>query len=182
VPEAERDWARTLAHLVGGERVAFLELARLVTGFLGRLRAYDFAAEWDDLVQEVILAAVQAARRGELRDSPAVYTYLRSAARFKFVDRLRRKRRAPMEPIEGGGGQELPWEPPEASPAEALDVREAVAKLPEKHRLAVLGVYAHGKTYDEVARETGIPLGSLKRYLRDGLASLKAALASPEGG
>jgi len=34
-----------------------------------------------------------------------------------------------------------------------------------------------GQTYPEAAASTGIPLGSLKRHLRDGLAALRTALA-----
>ena len=43
--------------------------------------------------------------------------------------------------------------------------------------MAVVGVHVHGKTYAQVAEESGIPLGSLKRYLRDGLAQLREELA-----
>jgi hypothetical protein len=38
-------------------------------------------------------------------------------------------------------------------------------------------VYVAGHTYSEAAAATGIPLGSLKRYLRDGLNTLRAELA-----
>ena len=63
----------------------------------------------------------------------------------------------------------------------ALD-RDAILKLPEKQRLAVLSVYLERRTYDEAARHTEIPLGSLKRYLRDGLATLQAELSELRDG
>jgi RNA polymerase sigma-70 factor (ECF subfamily) len=50
-------------------------------------------------------------------------------------------------------------------------------KLPERSRDIVFGVYGQGKTYEQVAQESGTPLGSLKRYLRDGLAELRKQLA-----
>ena len=54
------------------------------------------------------------------------------------------------------------------------DVRIALEKLPEKVRRAVYGVYAEGRTYEQVAEDTDIPLGSLKRYLAEGLKELRA--------
>jgi RNA polymerase sigma-70 factor (ECF subfamily) len=56
------------------------------------------------------------------------------------------------------------------------DVRGALERLSENRRVAVLGVYLEGKTYNAVAEETGIPLGSLKRYLREGIAQLREEL------
>ena len=57
------------------------------------------------------------------------------------------------------------------------DLSQALGRLPEKQRLVVTGVHVQGRTYDQVAEDTGIPLGSLKRYLRDGLASLREDLS-----
>ena len=67
----DRDWLAVLDRLLAGDRVAFLEVNRLVTGFLVQLRAYDFREEWDDLRQEVLLSVVANARAGRLRDPKA---------------------------------------------------------------------------------------------------------------
>jgi DNA-directed RNA polymerase specialized sigma24 family protein len=40
-----------------------------------------------------------------------------------------------------------------------------------------MAVYIRGLTYEEAARATGIPLGTLKHYLRDGLAQLRDELS-----
>lgn len=55
-------------------------------------------------------------------------------------------------------------------------MREHVRRLPERQRTAIEAVYLSGYTQEEAAASTGIPLGSLKRHLREGLASLRAAL------
>jgi RNA polymerase sigma-70 factor (ECF subfamily) len=174
------DWAAVLERLIEGDRLAFLELSRLVTGFLVRWRAYDFRDEWDDLVQEVILAAVEAARGRRLRQPGAVVGYLRTAARYKFVDWLRRRRSEPLEPEREARPPELSWpaasHDSRAAEAEHLDLGEALKSLPERQQRALLSVYVEGHTYDEAALSTGIPLGSLKRYLREGLVALRAAL------
>ncbi|MFP6641731.1 MAG: glycosyltransferase [Myxococcota bacterium] len=58
---------------------------------------------------------------------------------------------------------------------------DEINRLPEKQREVVMGVHVYGKTYQQVVEETGIPLGSLKRHLRQGLSRLRANLATTLG-
>ncbi len=175
------DWYAVLEALQGGDSLALARLTRLVNGFLASWNAYDFRSDWDDLLQEVIIAAALALRDGRIRDRRAVVGYLRTTARFKFVDRLRVHMRVKED-------QTLPWEDvvgsDELSTSRTMapeglshDVRKAVERLSEKRRVAVLGVYLEGKTYSAVSEESGIPLGSLKRYLREGLEQLREQLS-----
>src|SRR5205809_5013031 len=83
----ERDWLAVLDRLLAGDRVAFLEVNRLVTGFLVQLRAYDFRDEWDDLRQEVLLSVAANARPGRLRHPQAFPAYLRLPTRTNSVAR-----------------------------------------------------------------------------------------------
>lgn len=172
------DWAAVLERLLEGDRLALAQLSRLVNSFLARWNAYDFREEWDDLIQEVVLAAARALRAGRIRERNAVIGFLRATARFKFADRLRAHLRLPA-------GETLPWEEllegeepaaEEAPPELRRDLREALARLPEKERRAVAAVHVEGRSYEDAAHATGIPLGSLKRHLRDGLARLRAEL------
>ena len=178
-PDAE-DWVGVVRALQGGERVAFRKLARLITNFLIRSRAYDFRDEWDDAIQEVVLAATRAVAEGRLRRSHEVLGYIRNATRNRFVDWLRRRKLGSLDEVaeEHGGGISLP-DPVGPDAAEGLSVRDEVAKLPEKQRLSIVAVYIEGRTYEEAAEATGIPLGSLKRYLREGLATLESRLGGP---
>ena len=177
---SEEDWYAVLEALQEGDSLALAKLTRLVNSFLARWNAYDFRSDWDDLLQEVIIASAVALREGRIRDRRAVVGYLRSTARFKFVDRLRVHMRIKED-------QTLPWEDvvgsDELSTANTMapeglsqDVRGALERLSENRRVAVLGGYLEGKTYNAVAEETGIPLGSLKRYLREGIAQLRQDL------
>lgn len=177
----EEDWYAVLEALQSGDSLALARLTRLVNGFLASWNAYDFRSDWDDLLQEVIIAAALALRDGRIRDRRAVVGYLRTTARFKFVDRLRVHMRVKED-------QTLPWEDvvgsDELSTSRTMapeglsqDVRKAVERLSEKRRVAVLGVYLEGKTYNAVSEESGIPLGSLKRYLREGLEQLREQLS-----
>lgn len=172
----ERDWSEALERLSRGDRLAFAELARLVTGFLAGWRAYDFRDEWDDLVQEVILAGVEAHRARKLRQPAATLGYLRTTARFKFVDWLRRRRPEPLVSEDGEERVAVAW-PPQEGPEGGFQIWDHVRRLPETQQRAVMLVYVEGMTYEEASEASGMPLGSLKRYLRDGLAALRVSLA-----
>jgi RNA polymerase sigma-70 factor (ECF subfamily) len=183
--EAPRDWNAILERLLAGDRVAFLEFNRLLTGFLAQLRAYDFQEEWDDLRQEVLLSVVANARAGRLRDPQAFVGYVKIITRNKFVDRLKRR-------LRHGEAEALPWDEetaraaavPASVGADGQTAREtarelwaAVRELPGEEQRILEGIYLEGKTYQEVSDATGIPLGTLKRRLRAGLAALRARLA-----
>lgn len=173
------DWAQVLERLLEGDQLALMQLTRLLNSFLGRWNAYDFRDEWDDLIQEVILAAATAMRDGKIRERAAVVGYLRSTARFKFVDRLKAHLRqheddhlAWEDVVEG------PLDPghEDASPAVQHDVRQALESLEEHQRIAVVQCKILNRTIPEAVAETGIPEGSLKRYLRQGLQELRERL------
>lgn len=182
---ARKDWAEVVDRLVEGDQLAFLELSRLITGFLTKLGAFDFSEEWQDLIQEVLLALVQAVRRGRIEKRSAIVGYARTITRNKFADRLkahldhREDAAIPIDEEEPlPGEQEASTEPRDDV---IVDVRHALEKLPEKRRNAVFAVYGQGMTYPQAARETGIPLGSLKRYVRESLAELQEIFLPKEG-
>lgn len=174
------DLQPVLAALVAGDRLAYLRISRLVTGFLSRMRAYDFRDEWPDLVQEVVTAVAAAYEEGRLRDNDALAGFVRSVTRHKLADRLKREMRI-------RGEARLAWEvgtlddldrPLDPIRDRTIDLRRALASLPEKKGDLLVRVYIEGKSYEEAAIETGIPLGTLKRYLRDGLGELRELLSA----
>src|SRR5262249_13175931 len=176
MPVTQVDWMAVLRRILAGDRLALAQTSRLINGFLAGWNAYDFRDEWDDLVQEVISAAALSLRGGRLRDPAALVGYLRSTARFKYLDRLRshlgqrRDERLPWaEAVEERERAIEDFLGPEARE----DLQRALERIPEKRREAVMAVYVAGFTYEEAARACGIPLGTLKRHLRDGLAQLR---------
>lgn len=162
-----------------GDPAAFLKLSRLVSNLLSRWRAFDFRDDWEDLIQEVLLAVVESHRENRIQERAAVFGYIRTIAHNKFQDRLRLHVRYKED-------SRLAWEEvadkmgEKASPSDSselsLEVRNLLSKLPEGQADILISVYARGCTYEQVAKDTGTPLGTLKRQLRAGLAALRQAL------
>jgi RNA polymerase sigma-70 factor (ECF subfamily) len=63
----------------------------------------------------------------------------------------------------------------------AREVWAAVRDLPDEQQDVLDGIYRQGKTYQAVSAETGIPLGTMKRRLRDALLALRRRFADEPG-
>ncbi len=173
------DWNAILEQVLEGDPVAFAKFSRLLTGFLVQLRAYDFEDEWEDLRQEVLVSVIANARAGRLRDPQAFVGYVKIITRNKFADRLKRRLRYQEK-------ESLPWDDETArsdgevpTPEQVTDTGDlwrAVGELPDEQQRIVESVYIEGKTYREVSRDTDMPLGTLKRKLTQGLATLRDRL------
>ena len=178
------DWIQILDELRAGSHLAFLKLNGLITGYLARLRAYDFQDEWDDLRQEIVLAIITNAQAGRLRDPQALLAYVRIITRNKVIDRFkqsvshREKESLPLTLDESLDGPLALSIPP--TDDGVTDLWAALGDLPRQQQQVIHGVYVEGKTYETVSAETGIPLGTMKRRLRDGLAVLRRRLQGAE--
>ena len=165
------NWAGVMRSLIDGDREAFLKVSRLVRGFLAGWRAYDFQDEWPDLIQETVMAAIEGVRAGRVREPEATYNYIRAIAhnrlRRRLIVHLRKSPDAAL-PVEE---LELPGENPDAEAVATM--RVALSKLSEQQSAALIAVYGNERTYEQAASDTNIPLGSLKRHLREGLARLR---------
>jgi RNA polymerase sigma factor (sigma-70 family) len=173
------DWGSVMEELLHGtpdaQLVAFAKLNRLISGFLVNLRAFDHREEWEDLRQIVLMKLVQSFSQGKLREPRALVEYARTITRHEFYDFLQATHRT-----------EIRSDPPEISNLEPLDetaalsMRSALLSLPEKQQQVVQAVYIEGRTYEEAATVTAIPLGSLKRYLQQALTQLRKQLFAGE--
>lgn len=178
---ADREWLEILERVHEGDRLAFLELSRLITYLLAGMRAYDFRDEWDDVVQDVTMATTRAMAEGRIRDSSKALAYIRAATRNRLTDALRRGQRSRGRDVEfdealveGGSSSEG------VAAEDEISVRDALASLPEREREVVTAVYIEGQTYEDASAALEVPLGSLKRYLKQGLATLRRRLSVPE--
>ncbi len=113
-------------------------------------------------------------------------TYLVTVARSRAVDHLRAA--ATRTEKEGAAGRERRYasqgQDPTAGPTErtilseeAELVRAALGTLPEAQRESLRLAYFECLTHMEIAARTGIPLGTVKSNIRQGLLKLRGALA-----
>lgn len=160
-----------------GRREAFEQLVRRhqrgVVNHLYRLVGRREAAM--DLAQEVFLKVYQAL--GTFDPRYRFTTWLYRIASNSAIDHLRRKRIAtcPLEPAghddePGDPGDRLPGNDP--SPDDVLRYRElearvedALTRLPTAYRELVLLRHRQHCRYDEIARITGLPIGTVKNRI-----------------
>ena len=147
-------------------------------------------AEADDVAQEVFTRHWRDPRRFDARRGE-LGSYLRLMARSRALDLWRREhaaQRARDRLALLSVSEEVPTadRPLEAAAQRGLraPIREAMRKLPELQREALVLAYWGGLTADEIARHAGVPLGTAKSRIRMGLdrlrddADLAASLAA----
>ena len=163
-----------------GSREAFAELVRrhqgpLVNLFL-RMGADVHGAE--DCVQDTFLRLLRSLKDYEPR--APFGAYLCTLARHAWIDWKRRADRRRMESLDGAGERAAVAErSPEAD--ERLDLRSALAGLPEHLRLVVILSVDQGLNYGEISAVLGIPVGTVKSRMFFAVRHLREALDARSG-
>lgn len=105
----------------------------------------------------------------------SLQAFLLGVTRNKAIDLVRKEET--IKRTKDSLTSELATASKEASPHEGLvereQVRDALRALTDVQREAVVLAYFGGRTYREVAEELGIPEGTAKTRLRDGLTHLR---------
>ncbi|WP_086838043.1 RNA polymerase sigma factor [Amycolatopsis kentuckyensis] len=122
-------------------------------------------ADAEDAWSETFLAALKA--YPELPPDANVQAWLVTIAHRKAVDVTRARARHPV-PV-----GEVPDRPGRAD-AWNSDLWDALARLPDKQRLAVAYHYLAGLPYREIAEITGGTVDAARRAAADGLKALRA--------
>jgi RNA polymerase sigma-70 factor (ECF subfamily) len=157
-----------------GDEAAFAELvgrydARL-RYFLRKLTAPERA---DDLLQDVWLDVLRHLPR--LADPQAFRAWVYRIARDKAFGLLRRAQRAeqplgdtdvPDDSVDNGGFDE----------EDATRIHAALDRLPAEQREVLVLRFVEAMTYDEIARATGQPLGTVRSRLFYGKQALRKLL------
>ena len=131
-----------------------------------------------DLTQDALLAALAYLSKGNLIND--VRGWLLTVLNRKFYYKLRQKYKISIVSI--GEETELPDETDyfEAigNSDEAESLRRAVAYLSKLHREAIVRFYMNGESVKRIARELGIPQGTVKSRLSTGRKLLKKELGN----
>jgi len=151
IPRLTAEQNRQISEVVGRER--------------GRLRNFvrkrvPDAADAEDILQDVLYELVQAYRLMQPIEHAGAWLY--RVARNRIVDLFRRKRLAALEDL--GDLLPSPDAGPEAVYARTLLIEElnaALEELPEAQRDVFVAHAMDGRSFKEIANETGVGLNTL---------------------
>lgn len=161
------------------DRQAFDALYRLTSAKLFGIcaRMLSQRSDAEDALQE---AYVTVWRKADLFDAKIAspITWLAMIARNKCIDRLRtggvERNQASLELADSLLAHE-PVDPLEVdSDRRRLD--QCLSRLEDNHQGLIRTAFLDGCTYDELANRKGVPLGTMKSWIRRGLLRLKACL------
>jgi len=132
----------------------------------------------EDAVQEIFIDLWRTAARYDVsRTSEAGWVAM--IARRRLIDRARRRERLPVLEtmpddfdVAGESERDLDRE------WRAEQARAILRELPASQRRMLELSLVHGKTHDEIARETETPLGTVKSHIRRGLQRARDLLAA----
>ncbi len=178
MPETGRDPAALLALVAQGDRAAFADLydatAPRVLGLIRRILV-DYAQS-EEVAQEVFLEIWQSAGRFEPNRGSAT-TWILTMAHRRAIDRIRSSQAGRDRDLRVGVRD---FSPDVDDVSEQVEirlenerVRRAMARLTELQRQAITLAYYEGLTHTEIAQRLGIPLGTVKTRLRDGMIRLR---------
>ncbi len=166
-----------------GDRAAFTALYDATSAKLFGicLRVLDSRAEAEDALQEIYVKIWHNAQRYEVNGLSPM-TWLITIARNHAIDRLRTRR---TQDRRSGGGMDEVADLADLSPgpearavaaSEAARVSRCLAELEPARAEAVRGAYMAGETYAELAERFGVPLNTMRTWLRRSLHRLKDCL------
>jgi RNA polymerase sigma-70 factor (ECF subfamily) len=173
--------------LVARDEQALVELIEIASPWLLGLTRSMLADsdEAEDVVLEVFAAAWD--RIGRLGDEPGgLMPWLLRIARNRAIDRLRHRRRWQVKHARAETFDALPVGRVGGELDEAArpgwhvheSVHAALGGLPAEQREAIRLAYFQGLTHSEIARQLGIPVGTVKTRLRLAFDKLRVSLAS----
>jgi len=171
-----------MTRIAAGEREALRQLYQATSAKLFGvcLRILSDREESEDVLQDVYVTIW---RRADRFDSTraSVMTWLSTIARNRSIDRLRARGplayAGPIDDLEIADG---------ADSAETLlsaaddrnKLHGCLSELDERTEKVIRTAFFEGVTYETLARNMDAPLGTVKSWIRRGLAKLKGCLQS----
>lgn len=164
----------TLLALIGqGDRSAFRYLYDRVAGrmFASARRILGDRELAEDAVQDAFVRIWRSAAKFDPARGVAL-AWVGRIVRNAALDRLPKER--DMGRIEDIEIAVMPVEPPSAR------VGQCLKKLPGQQGKAMVLMYVHGMTHSELAEYFGAPLGTVKSWIKRGLAMLRNCMGVTE--
>jgi RNA polymerase sigma-70 factor, ECF subfamily len=133
------------------------------------------ALDDDELAREVLQDVFVRAWRAHDRYDPATAsrrTWLFAIARNAVIDAVRSRQRRPRAVSEPGEG-DLVTGHAAIDVADRLSLEVAMRTLSDEHRSALLEVHVRGRSYDDVASELDVPVGTVRSRVFYALRKLR---------
>lgn len=173
--------AALLSRVARGDQAAFESLYHETAGTLLGIcmRVLSDRVEAEDVLQDVYVSIWGKATQFDDRRARAM-TWLGAIARNRAIDRLRaRPASATHAEIDISETIADPAPSPATraqTDAERTRLDGCLEQLEPRRQMLIRTAFFDGATYDELARRSGSPLGSIKSWIRRGLMQLKACL------
>lgn len=130
----------------------------------------------EDAVQEVFVDLWRSASRYDATRATEA-GWVAMVTRRRLIDRLRRRQRAvELEPLPDDFDRADEREVDLDRQARVELAHAVLRALPDAQRTMLELSLVHGRTHDEIARETGTPLGTVKSHIRRGLQRARTLL------
>lgn len=169
-----------IARCALGDRAAFGALYDATSAklFAVCVRVLDRNAAAEDAMQDAYIKIWKNAKRYRVTGHSPM-TWLITIARNTAIDRLRARR----------GDKDLAdyqdmLAAPGATPEQAAIVRSEAGQigiclgtLPDDRRAAITGAYLEGRSYGDLADQAGVPLNTMRTWLRRGLIALRECMS-----
>jgi RNA polymerase sigma-70 factor, ECF subfamily len=170
-----------LARVARGDQDAFADLydqtASRVLGLVQRLLIDH--AQSEEVTQEVFLEVWQTAPR-YAADRGSALTWLLTMAHRRAVDRIRAAEASRQRDLRIGVRDHVTGYDDVAEQAEIrlenVRVKRALSRLSEAQREAVTLAYYGGLSQREISEQLGLPIGTVKTRVRDGMIRLRDEL------
>ena len=132
-------------------------------------------ADAADATQEALIAIVRGLPRFDRRAAPRTWMY--RVATNACLDELRRRGRRPRLGLDDAMAERPDPSPPvDRSVTDRLTLDDALARLPEEFRVAVVLRDVHGMDYAQIAEVLQIPIGTVRSRIARGRKALAADL------
>jgi RNA polymerase sigma-70 factor, ECF subfamily len=177
-PRSDDPLEGLLALVAGGDEQAFAELyGRVAPAVFGLVaRVVRDPAQAEEVTQEVFVELWRTASRFDPARGTA-RSWVMTCAHRRAVDRVRSAERAARrDDLAGRRDQGRPYDEVVEQVETGLErerVRRGLAGLTDLQREAVVLAYYGGYTHRQIAELLGVPSGTVKTRLRDGLLRLR---------
>lgn len=179
MPTTPQDITKLIVRVSMKDRAAFDSLYRQTSAKLFGvcLRVLNDRAEAEEALQEVYVKVWTKADRFAVSDLSPI-SWLVAVARNHAIDRIRQRRR-PTVDLDEALDVSDPSPDPETRTISGDDqgrIHGCLEELDKDRAAAVRGAYLKGESYAELAERHGVPLNTMRTWLRRSLLKLRECL------